>query len=136
MKNQGKHNLGDVIAQFMKFGIVGFLAFAIDFAVMVLLTELFGVHPVVSTTISFVASLLFNYLASMRFVFKRRDDMGRVRELVTFAVLSLFGLFFNDMLMFAGTELLHVDYRIVKLFSTAVVMVWNFVTRKVFLEAR
>ena len=136
MKNQGKHNLGDVIAQFMKFGIVGFLAFAIDFAVMVLLTELFGVYPVVSTTISFVASLLFNYLASMRFVFKRRDDMGRVRELVTFAVLSLFGLFFNDMLMFAGTELLHVDYRIVKLFSTAVVMVWNFVTRKVFLEAR
>ncbi|MDO4854825.1 MAG: GtrA family protein [Coriobacteriia bacterium] len=120
----------------MKFGLVGFLAFLIDFGVMVFLTEVFGLNPVVSATVSFIVSVLFNYLASMRFVFSRRDDIGRFREFTTFIILSVIGLLINDALMWAGTELVYIDYRIVKIFATAVVMVWNFVTRKIFLEAR
>lgn len=126
----------NIFKQFMKFGLVGFLAFLIDFGVMVFLTEVFGLNPVVSATVSFVVSVLFNYMASMRFVFSRRDDIGRFREFTTFIVLSVIGLLINDVLMWAGTELVYIDYRIVKIFATAVVMVWNFVTRKIFLEAR
>ncbi len=126
----------NIFKQFMKFGLVGFLAFLIDFGVMVFLTEAFGINPVVSATVSFVVSVLFNYLASMRFVFSRRDDIGRFCEFTTFIVLSVIGLLINDALMWAGTELVYIDYRIVKIFATGVVMVWNFVTRKIFLEAR
>ncbi len=126
----------NIFKQFMKFGLVGFLAFLIDFGVMVFLTEVFGLNPVVSATVSFIVSVLFNYMASMRFVFSRRDDIGRFREFTMFIVLSVIGLLINDVLMWAGTELVYIDYRIVKIFATAVVMVWNFVTRKIFLEAR
>ena len=125
----------NLIAQIMKFGVVGVIAFVIDYGVMVFLTEVFGLNPIVSATISFIVSVIFNYIASMRYVFSHKEDMSRSREFVIFIVLSVIGLIINDVLMWAGTELVSIDYRIVKIFATAVVMVWNFITRKIFLDA-
>lgn len=125
-----------LIEQIFKFGIVGVIAFVIDFGVMVLLTEAFGLNPVASATVSFIVSVVFNYLASMRYVFRHREGMSRGREFAIFVVLSVIGLGINDALMWAGTELVALDYRLVKIGATAIVMVWNFVTRKVFLEDR
>ena len=124
-----------LIAQFMKFGIVGVIAFIIDYGVMIFLTEVFGVPYLISTTISFVVSVIFNYFASMRFVFKRKDDMSRRREFIIFVVLSVCGLAINDVLMWLMVDSLFIDYRISKIVVTFVVAVWNFVTRKIFLEA-
>ena len=76
-----------LLAQIVKFGIVGVIAFAIDFGVLVFLTEVFGLNPVVSATISFIVSVIFNYLASMRYVFSHREGMSRQREFVIFVVL-------------------------------------------------
>nr|WP_239458269.1 GtrA family protein [Collinsella tanakaei] len=118
----------------MKFGVVGILATLLDYVVMIVLTEVFGVPPVASSTISFSISVVFNYLASMRYVFSHREGMSRRREFIIFLVLSIIGLGINAALMWVGTELAGIDYRIVKLFATAVVMVWNFVSRKVLLD--
>lgn len=123
-----------LIEQIMKFGVVGVIAFVIDFGVMVFLTEVFGIDPVISATVSFIISVIFNYAASMRYVFSHREGMSRTREFVIFVVLSAIGLCINDLLIWAGTDLASFDYRLVKIFTTAVVMVWNFVTRKIFLE--
>ncbi len=125
-----------LIAQFMKFGIVGVIAFIIDYGVMILLTELFGVPYLISTTISFVVSVIFNYFASMRYVFQRRDNMSRKREFVIFVALSTCGLGINDLFMWLMVDFASIDYRISKIVVTAIVMVWNFVTRKIFLEAK
>lgn len=124
----------NLIEQILKFGVVGVIAFVIDFGVMVLLTELFALNPVISATVSFTVSVIFNYLASMRYVFKHREGMSRSREFTIFVVLSIIGLVINDVLMWTGTELVSFDYRLVKIIATAVVMIWNFVTRKIFLE--
>lgn len=124
-----------LIAQFMKFGIVGVIAFVIDYGVMIFLTEVFAVPYLISTTISFVVSVIFNYFASMRFVFKRKDDMSRRREFIIFIVLSVCGLGINDLLMWLMVDSLYIDYRLSKIVVTVVVAVWNFVTRKIFLEA-
>lgn len=123
-----------LIEQIMKFGVVGVIAFIIDFGVMVFLTEVFGIDPVISATVSFIISVIFNYAASMRYVFSHREGMSRTREFIIFVVLSTIGLGINDLLIWAGTDLASFDYRLVKIFATAVVMVWNFVTRKIFLE--
>ena len=123
-----------LLAQIVKFGIVGVIAFVIDFGVLVFLTEVGGLDPVLSATISFTVSVVFNYVASMRYVFSHKEGMSRRREFVIFVVLSVAGLIINDVLMWAGTAFTPIDYRVVKLFATAVVMVWNFVTRKIFLE--
>ena len=128
--------MNKLLAQITKFGIVGIIATVIDFAILIVLTELFGVDTVVSATISFSISVVFNYLASMRYVFKHRDGLSRQREFAIFLVLSIAGLIINDVMMWIGTEFTSVDYRIVKVVATFVVMIWNFVTRKVFLEEK
>lgn len=125
-----------LLAQFMKFGIVGVMAFVIDYGFMILLTEVFGVPYLISTTVSFIVSVIFNYFASMRFVFKRKDDMSRKREFIIFVVLSVIGLVINDVFMWLMVDFLYIDYRISKIVVTFIVAVWNFVTRKIFLEAK
>ena len=124
-----------LLKQFAKFGVVGVIAFIIDYGLMVLLTEAFGVNYLISATLSFTVSVIFNYLASMRYVFTHKDGMSRRREFVIFVVLSVIGLGLNDLLMWIATGLVGISYLISKIFATAVVMVYNFVTRKVFLDA-
>lgn len=124
-----------LIAQFMKFGVVGVIAFCIDYGVLALLTEVFGVNYLVSATISFIVSVVFNYAASMRYVFTHKEGMSKRREFVIFVVLSVIGLGINNLCMWAGVELFGIHYLITKIGATAIVMVWNFVTRKIFLDA-
>ncbi len=124
-----------LIEQIMKFGVVGVIAFVIDYGLMVALTELAGVNYLISATISFIVSVTFNYFASMRYVFTHKEGMSRRREFFVFVVLSVIGLLINDALMWLGTDIAGISYLITKIFATAVVMVWNFVTRKIFLDA-
>ena len=124
-----------LIAQFMKFGVVGVIAFCIDYGILALLTEVFGVNYLVSATISFTVSVVFNYVASMRYVFTHKEGMSKRREFVIFVVLSVIGLGINNLCMWAGVELFGIHYLITKIGATAIVMVWKFVTRKIFLDA-
>ena len=110
----------------MKFGIVGVIAFVIDWGILNLLVGIFHMHNVLAATISFIISLIFNYLASMKFVFKHRDDMARWMEILIFVVGAVVGLFMN------AEYLLRTN--IGKLVATAVVMIWNFLIRKWLLD--
>ena len=121
--------MAKIVQQFMKFGVVGVIAFVIDYGLMVFLTEVF------SATISFSVSTVFNYFASMRYVFQHKEGMSRHREFVIFVALSVVGLLLNNVCMWAGVELLHIHYMITKIGATAIVSVFNFVTRKIFLDA-
>lgn len=126
-----------LIEQFLKFGVVGTVAFAIDYGTLMLLSQVFGVDPVLAAGVSFCVSVIFNYLASMRFVFTHRQDMSRGREFVVFIVLSAVGLVINELCMAAGVAALGTSALMVtvtKLFATAVVMVWNFFSRKKWLD--
>lgn len=122
------------MAQLMKFGVVGVIAFVIDYGLLIFLTEVFGIDYLVSATISFIVSVVFNYVASMRYVFSHRAGMSRRREFIIFVVLSVLGLIINDVGMWVGVSLLAIDYRITKIVATVIVMIWNFITRKIFLD--
>lgn len=127
-----------LIAQIMKFGVVGFIAFFIDYGVLMVLSQLFGIDPVLAAGVSFCVSVVFNYVASMRFVFTHKEGMSKQREFIIFIVLSVIGLGINELCMIAGTGLLGTSalaVTVTKVFATAVVMVWNFVSRKKLLDA-
>lgn len=125
-----------LIAQIMKFGIVGVLATLIDYIVLWILTEYAGLYYLASAAISFSVSVIFNYICSMRYVFVRKENADRRKEFVIFLVLSVIGLGMNQLLMWIGTDVLGIYYLIAKLFATALVMVYNFITRKLLLEQR
>ncbi len=99
-----------LIEQIMKFGVVGVIAFVIDYGLLALLTEVFSVNYLVSATVSFTVSVVFNYVASMRYVFTHKDGMSRHREFAIFVTLSVIGLLINNFCMWAGVELLGIHY--------------------------
>ena len=87
-----------------------------------------------STTVSFIVSVIINYVLSMKYVFVHREGMSRKREFTIFAILSAVGLGLNDLYMFVGVTMLNIGYQAMKLISTFLVTWYNFFSRKKFLS--
>jgi len=122
-----------LVRQILKFGIVGGGAFLIDYSILYILTEFVGIHYLISSVISFTISLIFNYILSIYWVFDVTKKQTP-KEIFIFVVLSVIGLGINQVVMYVGSDLLHIYYMLTKLVATFIVMVWNFVTRKIFIE--
>jgi putative flippase GtrA len=125
-----------LMGQIIKFGFVGFLCFFIDYGVMVFLTERFGVDYRLSCGISFTVSVIVNYLLSVTFVFETDKEKKKTGEFVIFVILSLIGLGINEACMWLAVEFAGIHYKLSKIGATAVVMVYNFISRKLFIEKK
>ena len=124
-----------LIIQFIKFGFVGVIAAIIDWGILIILREVFFVDVIIASAISFIISVIVNYILSMRFVFESKND-NKIKEFIVFALLSTGGLFINQFIMWFGVEKLTIYYLLVKFFATFFVLIYNFITRKIFLEKK
>lgn len=123
-----------LINQILKFGVVGGIAFIIDYSVLFICTEFFGIYYLISSLISFSVSTVFNYIASIKWVFDVNQKKSQKKNFILFIVFSVIGLGLNQLIMWFGVDMLHIYYMLVKIGATAIVMVFNFITRKRFLE--
>ena len=169
-ENQKEGKKKSLLTQILKFGVVGGLAFLIDFVVYTISNKLlpFEKGYIVAGVLGFSISLIFNYLASMKFVFERREDTSRRKEFMIFLILSLIGLGLNELFLILYVEGMdaHVGWIhsihewiytfindeglnllklgsvreltefFAKIFATALVMVYNFISRKMTLEKK
>ena len=137
-----------LITQFLKFGIVGVISFVVDFSLYTACNFL-GCPYLISGLIGFVVSVIVNYILSMKFVFERREDMSRKKEFIIYVVLSTIGLGLNELLLYICVDVIYVNSAflmglygerlaeiIAKVFATGVVMIYNFVSRKLILEKK
>ena len=124
----------NLLIQIFKFGIVGATAFFIDFILLYLFKEKFGLNILVANTLSFCISTIYNYIASEKWVFEVKKEANQKKQFVTFIIFSVIGLILNDIIMFLSTDVLNIYYLLAKIIATAIVMVFNFITRKLFLE--
>ena len=115
-----------------------------------------------SKLISTVVSMIVNYILSMKYVFTRKDDMSRRREFLIFVILSVIGLVIAEIILYVGKNVIdpawpwlagengifgwcaHLTGRTREFFedtfwmlgSTAIVMCYNFISRKLTLEKK
>lgn len=101
---------------------------------MVLLTELMGWNYLTSSGFSFAVSVLVNYALSTQFVFDINENNSRRRNFTVFVGLSCVGLGLNQLLMTVMVEHWLMFYMAAKIVATGIVTVYNFVSRKLFLE--
>lgn len=128
--------MSKLMQQIVKFGLVGGIAFLLDYGVLYVLTEFVGVHYLVSGMISFTVSVIFNYIMSVKWVFDENVKQDKKVQFVVFIVLSAIGLGINQVIMWGLVDYLAIHYMLSKIFATGVVMVYNFVSRKVFIEGK
>lgn len=129
-------DLKKLMPQIIKFGVVGGTAFFIDYGLLLFFTDICGIWYLLSSFLSYSISTVFNYWASMKFVFKGKEDMGKGKEFTIFVTLSFMGLGVNQVGMWGFVDGFGMDYKWAKIIVTAIVMVWNFITRKIFLEEK
>lgn len=129
-------NKNSLLCQILRFGFVGGSAFVIDYGVMILLTEVFGINYLISSTISFCVSVIYNYILSVKWVFNVTGERNQTQDLSVFMILSVIGLGINQLIMWVTVDCFDIHYMISKIGATAVVMVYNFITRKIFLEKK
>lgn len=123
-----------LIQQLIRFAFVGGSAFVIDYGIMIFLTEVIGINYLLSSALSFCVSVIYNYILSIRWVFNITGERKHTQDLTIFMVLSVIGLGINQFIMWIAVDKLGVFYMISKIGATAIVMVYNFITRKMFLE--
>ena len=123
------------LLQLIKFGIVGVIAAVIDVGLLVILKECFRVNVLVASAISFSMSVTVNYILSMAFVFKSKGQ-SKIKEFIIFVALSIGGLCLNQFVLWIGISCLSIYYLTVKIFAMVIVPVYNFITRKIFLESK
>lgn len=124
----------------MKFGAVGFLCFFIEYVSLILFRELLGWPVLAANTMAFTISAVVNYVLSIAFVFDADKKANKGVQFAVFFLLAVGGLILNNIIMKLGTTVLDPfwsrSYIIVKPFATGIVMVYNFITRKLFIEKR
>lgn len=142
MSKQVKMN--NLIFEFMRYAVVGGIAFLFDAGTLALFREIVfkgsGSETVMAASVAagFVAGLIVNYVLSVTVVFKSAEQQKKgktVKAFVIFAVIGLIGLGLTELGMYIGVKIVGsagLWYLLVKCFVAGVVLVWNYIGRKIF----
>ena len=125
-----------LLLQIFKFLFVGGLAFLIDYISLIICKEVFNLSTLLASAIAFTISVIVNYILSVTWVFEVDETKSKKQNFIIFIIFSIIGLILTEIIMYVGSDILKISYLIVKIVATAIVMVFNFVTRKIFLEKK
>jgi len=118
----------------IRFSIVGFIATIIDFVLLFIFKELLNINVIIANTLSFTISVIYNYFASIKYVFDVDKNKNGKIQFILFIIFSVLGLILNNLILYLLTSRLNIYYLLSKVIATIFVMVFNFITRKKFLE--
>lgn len=141
-------NAGEIL----RFIIVGGIATLVDMFTMGVVMYLMQksiysgflnvfIHPptpstlatIIGTTVGFLVGLIVNYVLSILFVFNEKGNSKSAKGFMVFALLSAVGLGINILGTFIGFDLLHLNQWLVKIVMVFVVLVYNYISKKLLL---
>ncbi|MBQ8359896.1 MAG: GtrA family protein [Oscillospiraceae bacterium] len=133
-----------LIYEFLRYVLVGGFSFLVDAGVMALVKELFfkenctSLQMALCVALGFVAGLAANYLLSSLFVFRTDEQKAQGRNPRAFFIYFLVGLIgfgLTELGMYIGIGIVGSTglwYLLVKCFVAGVVLIWNYIGRKIF----
>ena len=129
------------LIEFLRYVVVGGLAFVVDFIILYIFREFVFqgnntfIASIISVAVAFVIAFIVNYVVSLWFVFNSEEQKKRGKNSKSFIkvlLIAIVGFLLTEILMYIGEFLLNIDYRIVKIIVSGIVLIWNYIGRKVF----
>lgn len=111
-----------------RFLLVGGGCFFLEYGLLFALTEYGGLNPLVSAPIAFTVSLVVNYILCVYVVFHAEQQSKK--QMALFALTSIIGLGINQVVMWFFIDIIGIWYMFAKVVASAVVMVWNYFTKR------
>ena len=119
------------IEKFLRFGIVGFIGFVIDFGLTYLFKEKLKLNKFVANAIGFSVAAVNNYILNRVWTFRSQNpNVGR--EFFMFILISLVGLAINTLVIWFFVKKCKFNFYFSKLIAVGVVMIWNFILNLLF----
>lgn len=123
---------GELLLQFVKFGLVGLTNTAVAYAIYALVIWLGG-HYIVANIVSFVVSVAWSFLLNNRFVFQKEAGEERVwwRVLLkTYLSYALTGLILANVLLYLWVDVLNVNQYVAFFLNLIFTIPANFLLNK------
>ena len=122
----------NIFIQFFRYIFVGGFAFLADAFTLWLCEK--WMNYMIAAAIAFVVGLAINYALSIWFVFSESSKVkNKVKEFVVYGIIGLIGLLITEGIMYLFTDVFGLYFLISKIIAAEIVLVWNFVARKVVL---
>ena len=123
-----------ISSELSRYALAGALAFASDIMVLYVCTDVFGWHYLYSNVASYSAGLLVSYWLNVTWVFsERRFEQKSWLEFLLFNAIVLFGFAISEALMALLVELAGMHYLASKVVSAFVIVVYNYIAKKLIL---
>ena len=114
----------------IRYGGCSAAALTLDYGLLLLLSQEFGVHYLLAAAIGFLSGLVLAYALTITFVFKGRRTLSAPREFTGFAAIGIAGLGLTQALLAYLVGGLGLSVAIAKLMAAVVVFIFNFGLRR------
>lgn len=113
-----------LVKQLVRFGVIGGIATAIQYTILVLLVQLSLTGPILASAIGFLLSALVNYALNYTYTFK--SQRSHASSLPIFYGVASVGLALNTLLMYLLVISVGIHYVLSQVITTVLVTSWNF----------
>ena len=131
--------------EMFRYFIVGGLSAVVDILGLTFVIEIIfnskknPLNMAIGTAAGFILGLICNYLLSMVFVFtneaQKKQNENKKQTFAIFALVGVIGLFLTEIFMYIGMMICSKEgfwYVLLSCFVKGIVLIWNYVGRKVF----
>lgn len=123
----------DSFVQFFRYLFVGGLASVVDWTALWFFYDIVNIYKYISIALAFACGLLVNYIFSSLFVFTDVETGSRTSQFTIYLTTGLMGLGWTELFMLLFDEVLGIHYMVSKIITTAIVLLWNFGSKKILL---
>lgn len=130
IKGLVKENRAEVV-RFLKFGVVGTIGAVVDFSVLNLCIQAFGMEKWMANTFSFSAAVVSNFVWNRLWTFPESRQRPLASQLGQFVLVNVIGLGINQAIFLSLDHYVFGDwgkwgYNLAKAIAIGVVLFWNF----------
>jgi putative flippase GtrA len=119
------------IFKIIKFGIVGFLGFVIDFGLTFVFKEKLKMNKFVANALGFLISALVNFTVNRMWTFENHNP-DLALQLGKFMAIASVALMLNSLIIYILNGKIRINFYVSKIIAVLFVMFYNFIMNSLF----